>query len=303
MTKIMENLNQLDCDRQTQGNTLTRLRHPLPKVEGNKCEHFTHCKRKKKCAFTLAEVLIVLGIIGVVAALTIPTLINSYEKQANLTAVKKAYSTLTQGFQMMMADTGCSDLMCTGYFDATSSEDEDWNNRMEQVIKKTFKTNNIYKYGDETMPEREIKYLKGTSDKSSQSFFYTGSFRFVMSDGMTVKIYPAGCEKTAYSTESKLKNNCAGISVDTNGLKGPNTFGKDVFADWKVSQDGTIYPATSYEWAVSQVGSAAAKTHSEYWPNSSSQCAGVKTIKDYSYVGGPNCLARIIDEGWQITYY
>ena len=44
----------------------------------------------KRIAFTLAEVLITLGIIGVVAALTIPTLIQKYEKQVYITQLKKA---------------------------------------------------------------------------------------------------------------------------------------------------------------------------------------------------------------------
>ena len=45
-------------------------------------------------AFTLAEVLITLGIIGVVAALTLPTLISNYKKQTYVTGLQKAYSVL-----------------------------------------------------------------------------------------------------------------------------------------------------------------------------------------------------------------
>ncbi|MBS5801473.1 MAG: type II secretion system protein [Brachyspira sp.] len=43
-------------------------------------------------AFTLAEVLITLGIIGVVAAMTLPTLINSYKKQQTVTHLQKVYT-------------------------------------------------------------------------------------------------------------------------------------------------------------------------------------------------------------------
>ena len=48
----------------------------------------------KNFAFTLAEVLITLAIIGVVAAMTIPTLINNYQKKQTVTQLKKAYTTL-----------------------------------------------------------------------------------------------------------------------------------------------------------------------------------------------------------------
>lgn len=46
-------------------------------------------KQPKKLAFTLAEVLITLGIIGIVAALSIPTLISAYQKKTTALEVKK----------------------------------------------------------------------------------------------------------------------------------------------------------------------------------------------------------------------
>lgn len=52
-----------------------------------------------KKAFTLAEVLITLGIIGVIAALTLPGLIQGYRKKVTETALKKAYSQLSQALE------------------------------------------------------------------------------------------------------------------------------------------------------------------------------------------------------------
>ena len=52
--------------------------------------------REKNSAFTLAEVLITLGIIGVVAAMTIPTLISKYQHLVLETGFKKSYSALTK---------------------------------------------------------------------------------------------------------------------------------------------------------------------------------------------------------------
>lgn len=54
-------------------------------------------------AFTLAEVLITLGIIGVVAAITIPTLVNKNNEKIRETQLKKAYSTLSQVNRLMLA--------------------------------------------------------------------------------------------------------------------------------------------------------------------------------------------------------
>ena len=50
----------------------------------------------KYYAFTLAEILITLGIIGVVAGLTIPGLIQSYQKQQTVAKLKKVYAILNQ---------------------------------------------------------------------------------------------------------------------------------------------------------------------------------------------------------------
>ena len=46
----------------------------------------------KKAAFTLAEVLITLGIIGIVAAMTIPTLVSNYQKKVLKTQFTKKYA-------------------------------------------------------------------------------------------------------------------------------------------------------------------------------------------------------------------
>ena len=54
--------------------------------------------KKKNLAFTLAEVLIVIGIIGVVAALTLPNLNHATGDKETVTRVKKIYSTLNEAF-------------------------------------------------------------------------------------------------------------------------------------------------------------------------------------------------------------
>lgn len=60
------------------------------------------CKGEKsqKFAFTLAEVLIALVIIGVVAAITVPVLFENYKKQETISRLKKAYSVISNGLRM-----------------------------------------------------------------------------------------------------------------------------------------------------------------------------------------------------------
>lgn len=63
-------------------------------------------RKAKHLAFTLAEVLITLGIIGVVAAMTIPTLISKTQKKEAVTRLKGAYSQIAQAIRMSEADNG-----------------------------------------------------------------------------------------------------------------------------------------------------------------------------------------------------
>ena len=65
--------------------------------------------RTKQKAFTLAETLITLAIIGVIAAMTIPTLMTKVNDYIYKTALKKAYSQLTNAVKMIPISQGCSD--------------------------------------------------------------------------------------------------------------------------------------------------------------------------------------------------
>lgn len=63
-------------------------------------------KNSKEKAFTLAEVLITLGIIGIVAALTLPALIQNYRKQEVTTRLKKYNSMMSQAFLLSEVENG-----------------------------------------------------------------------------------------------------------------------------------------------------------------------------------------------------
>ncbi len=90
-SKVKEILNQVQNDDINNRNGLFPSHHSL----------FT-----RKLAFTLAEVLITLGIIGIVAAMTIPNLITNYQKKQTALEVKKAYTELNQILKMAIADYG-----------------------------------------------------------------------------------------------------------------------------------------------------------------------------------------------------
>ena len=71
----------------------------------------------KKSAFTLAEVLITLGIIGIVAALTLPSVITNHQKQKTVSYVKKFYNEINNAVRMAVVDNGDVELWMEDYRD------------------------------------------------------------------------------------------------------------------------------------------------------------------------------------------
>ncbi len=71
--------------------------------------HFTHLITSQKSAFTLAETLITLAIIGVVAAMTIPSLVQKYQERVAVTKLKKAYSVVMNAYNLAIAEHGTFD--------------------------------------------------------------------------------------------------------------------------------------------------------------------------------------------------
>ena len=80
-------------------------------------------ERGRNFGFTLAEVLITLGIIGVVAALTMPTLIANYQKRILVTQLKKEVNVIQNSFQQIIANEGVSNICETSIADENCTPD------------------------------------------------------------------------------------------------------------------------------------------------------------------------------------
>src|SRR5574344_880006 len=124
----------------------------------------------KRTAFTLAEVLIVLGIIGIVASMTIPTLMNKVAKQEYLTALKKFYSTQTDGWSRLLADEGVQQLEDTSVFQSMTGSDCNISSANNADCKPFFDgLKKYFRFSVVTAPSYQTYYLKGTKDDD-----YTG---------------------------------------------------------------------------------------------------------------------------------
>lgn len=199
----------------------------------------------KKNGFTLAEVLITLGIIGVVAAMTLPTLIQKHQKQVYVNGLKKAISTSQNMLKQMQADEGASDLSGTklfleGVYDYESEDGYGNPNVFAEIVPKYLKVVKICKseectqeyipatFTNDNKPQNtkgankvKIWEIWDEEDKVKDTIvgFYTA-------DGEIFYMAPHaghGPEIEGYDPKSIL------IFVDVNGNKGPNIENVDLF--------------------------------------------------------------------------
>lgn len=105
-----------------------------------------HIKRTLNKGFTLAEVLITLGIIGIVAAMTLPALTANYRKQVVVTRLQKFYTVFNQAIKMSELANGeldTWDMMGDGSYNTPEGSVKFFNKYLKSYIK-TLKTEYYY---------------------------------------------------------------------------------------------------------------------------------------------------------------
>ena len=188
-----------------------------------------------KNGFTLAEVLITLGIIGVVAAMTLPTLIQKNQDKVTVTKLKKMYSILSQSYQFAVKDYGTPDLWGFGQRDEGAEDEDDLGYEAEnaKIVKdKLFAQVKNIKICDAGLKKAEC----GLADKyyyengSVVGAFSSQISSLSMIDGSSIMVLVnSGSCTNARGPGKHLSNICAWVFVDLNGKNAPNTMGRDVF--------------------------------------------------------------------------
>ena len=148
-----------------------------------------------KRAFTLAEVLITLGIIGVVAALTLPTLMAKYRKHVVVTKLQKIYSVMNQAINMSNAEYGdvsgwVKDCGISITPTCTLQEAKDWFN---MYIGKHLE---IVKIEDISLSENSV-----------------GAFRIYLKDGGILQVNAYLYDMTYYINSKAIENKQNGINT------------------------------------------------------------------------------------------
>ena len=230
-----------------------------------------------KKGFTLAEVLITLSILGVVAAILIPNVIGHYRKNYTETRLKQAYSIMTNALDMA----------------AVVSGKNTYGNMINDAISKSDKTgyfvqNYVIPYlsykamcmQNDSVCEfypNNLKHYSGGSQSWIQGFDGTTSpnigkpsfyARFLLKNGLVIGVWDgSGCSGKFY------------ILVDVNGNKAPNQFGYDVFVFSIFPNQPSIVPVA-----------CRCSVNNDFTKVATSSCSG----------NGYECVFSIMRNNWKI---
>jgi len=256
----------------------------IEKVKANtqelRSDNFASMRKK---AFTLAEVLITLTIIGVISALTVPSLVSNVQDYAYRSAFLKNYSLIKNAYNKSIVDG-------EPFWNSNYSDQDNWMispdyQKNPNLIKNYFKlqgnpvvrTNGAGPYAigyfyrgnknSETI-NNIAKYLNG----KPASFMYNASaFAFQLTDGTIIGFYiTSGLAWMVY--------------VDVNGSQKPNTFGKDIYllqgTYWKLDSNGNY---SLLPWGAPGTGNAWRGTDDDCYKDSTGNSCGYKIVQNKNF--------------------
>ena len=239
-------------------------------------------------AFTLAEVLITLVIIGIISAMVIPTLLDRFHKDSTGIALAKAYSTMNQTIIRMARDNNVDgDLSQTNLFNGTDSIIGDELVKFMKVSKNCGMGAGCFTttMGTEFLP---------LSTKVATSGVIGNHYSFIGNDSVSYMVQSTGSGciasyngSSSASFSNHMKEICGLLWMDLNGFKAPNSWGNDIFLFYITNGvTPTLYPAGGRDDARAK------------WSNDGVTATNCTKASPNGYT----CAGRIMEEGWQVNY-
>ena len=167
-----------------------------------------------RCAFTLAEVIIVLGILGIMAEMTIPTLISNVQEKVFLTHFQQTYTSLQQAYQMAAEQNGTADTWADA--DAMYTNLKPYLKMMQDC---PFTCNTAY--------PADPKNLAGSYTSDWHTYYH-----IMLVNGVTLK----------FTIDAGYRT----VAIDLNGNKGPNRIGYDFFTFHLSNKNGAPFVSWPY---------------------------------------------------------
>ena len=223
----------------TLGATHVGISHNIGGAFHRFVESFTHVgisHNTRRIAFTLAEVLITLGIIGIVSAMTIPTLVKNYKKKVLLNKIKVAHSQIVNAINLYVAQNNCSNMHCL--FDVKKSSTE-----VSRELATVISGGRVCEAEDNSfcrkydIKSRDGRVVGGVYTKIDHISWYG---RILLRNGASANIsqrtqclyewIPTDKDGNPIEEKKVVVDACAIVYIDSNGPnEGPNQFGADVF--------------------------------------------------------------------------
>ena len=220
--------------------------------------------KNTKKAFTLSEVLITLTVLGIIAAITIPTLSAAAQKHGFATSVKKFHSNLSNAVANYMAINDYTTLSNSPLEQEDENEEATGQEAVNQFIRDNFKvTKECTRNNANECFGNTYKSVSGNNTKTAAQIITDRAM--VLADGSVVSIEARG-DRYMY------------VHVDINGKKGPNVGGYDM---WEMS----IY----YNGSIGEES-----------PGSDRDADFLGMCKDKAYGGG--CFSQLKKNDWVIDW-
>ena len=211
----------------------------------------------KRIGYTIAETLITITIIGIVATLTIPTFTSKYRKQVYPAILSSTIADFENAMTSIIMKEGVNDLLDTriwktvktaGNYVLTSKTQAD---TIEDFMNLLSKIMPIEKY------ETAEAYYKPLSNPNGDAETLGEPVRFCAKNGVDDRIEisdvnkdNAKSEVTSLNEGTNYLNRVADVFIDVNGYaNSPNIQGRDFFR-FELGSDGHLYPYGGKDWAI-----------------------------------------------------
>lgn len=224
-----------------------------------------HCIKNRLFGFTLAEVLITLGIIGVVAALTMPSLIAEHQKKQTVARVKKVFSILGQAYQFSQNENGFSDELIDTSEAPNTQAVKDYVDKYWLPYLQVIKT---------CSNKGDCSYSQGATGPDGSKIAMEGNNRYsvILSDGTMVTFVPFNwSDDSGYYWGGTQK-----IYIDINGAQKPNILGRDVFM-FEINSQKHVLRGLGQDFNEDKIDKNCSKTGNAQY-----------------------CAAKLIKDGWEI---
>lgn len=228
---------------------------------------------KKSLGFTLSEVLITLVIIGIVAAITVPTLMANSNEQALKSALKKNNSVISQALRRYYIDNGEN-------LTVTLNDSTQFQKIKENFILKYF---NVAKIVDSDDYLKDIKYRSYDSKEFEATKYCSTNTCVILDDGTSMSVLVPNGNGVILG----------GFIVDVNGpFKKPNQAGKDTFLLYFYHSDGSTGIQKEGSVIPAWDGSNEANPFYKIFACNRSGGAG----GNYAQYNGLGCTAKVLQD-------